>query len=71
MIQNNLLEKMWRGFFSQKNDIKSNSINLMMKYIYNLRVNEYKPDILIQIPATIAQTFDFHKHKEIIAIGEK
>jgi len=68
---NNLLEKMWRGFFSQKNDIKSNSINLMMKYIYNLRVNEYKPDILIQIPATIAQTFDFHKHKEIIAIGEK
>ena len=68
---NNLLEKMWRGFFSKKGDIKSLSIDLMMDYIYNLRLNEYKPDILIQIPKDIANTFDFHKHKEIIKIGAK
>ena len=68
---NSLLEKMWRGFFAKKNDIKSLSINLMMNYIYNLRLYEYKPDILIQIPSSIADTFDFHKHNEIIEIGEK
>ncbi len=68
---NNLLEKMWRGFFSKKGDIKSLSIDLMMDYIYNFRLNEYKPDILIQIPKDIANTFDFHKHKEIIEIGAK
>ena len=69
--KHSFLENMWRGFFAQKDDIKSLSINLMMKYIYNLRVYEYKPDILIQIPSTLANTFDFHKHKEIIEIGQK
>ena len=67
---NNFLEKMWRGFFAKKDDIKSLSIDLMMNYIYNLRLYEYKPDILIQIPKTIANTFDFHKHSEIIKIGQ-
>jgi NTE family protein len=66
-----LLESMWRSFFATKNDIQSLSIDLMMKYIYNLRVYEYQPDILIQIPSSIANTFDFHKHSEIIKIGKK
>jgi len=68
---NNFLENMWRAFFSPKDDIKSLSIDLMMQYIYNLRLYEYKPDILIQIPASICNTFDFHKHKEIIEIGKQ
>jgi len=68
--ENTILEKMWRAFFAKKNDIKNSSIDLMMKYIYNLRLYEYKPDILIQIPRSIAETFDFHKHREIIKIGE-
>jgi NTE family protein len=68
---NNLLESMWRSFFANKHDIQSLSIDLMMKYIHNLRLYEYKPDILIQIPSTIASTFDFHKYSEIIEIGRK
>jgi len=68
---NTLLEKMWKSIFAQKQDIKSLSIDLMMNYIYNLRLYEYKPDILIQIPSSIADTFDFHKHNKIIDIGAK
>jgi len=68
---NDFLEKMWFNFLSPKNDLKSLSINLMMDYISNLRINEYKPDILISFSRNIANTFAFHKHKELIKIGEK
>ena len=68
---NNFLEKMWFNFLSPKKDLKNLSINLMMDYISNLRINEYKPDILIPFSRNIANTFAFHKHKELIEIGYK
>jgi len=68
---NNFLEKMWFNFLSPKKDLKSLSINLMMDYISNLRINEYKPDIYIPFSKDIANTFAFHKHKELIEIGKK
>ena len=43
----------------------------MMDYISNLRINEYKPDILIPFARNLANTFAFHKHKELIEIGRK
>jgi NTE family protein len=67
---NTFLEKMCFNFLSNKNDLKSLSINLMMDYISNLRINEYKPDILIPFSRDLANTFAFHKHKEIIEIGK-
>jgi len=68
---NNFLEKMWFNFLSPKDDLKSLSITLMMDYISNLRINEYKPDILIPFSRNLANTFAFHKHKELIEIGRK
>jgi len=68
---NNFLEKMWFNFLSPKQDLKSLSINLMMDYISNLRINEYKPDIYIPFSTNTANTFAFHKAKEIIEIGRK
>jgi NTE family protein len=68
---NTFLEKMWFKFLSNKDDLKSLSITLMMDYISNLRINEYKPDILIPFSRNLANTFAFHKHKELIEIGKK
>jgi len=66
----NILEEVWKKIFSNKEDVVTQSINLMMETIFRYRCAEYKPDIEIKIPQNIAKWFDFHKAPELIEIGK-
>ena len=65
-----ILEEVWRKIFSQKEDVLTQSINLMMEAIFRYRRAEYTPDIEIKIPQNIAKWYDFHKAPELIEIGK-
>ncbi|SMC09140.1 patatin-like phospholipase family protein [Nitratiruptor tergarcus] len=52
-------------------DIVDMAIESMQKTLSNYRIGGYPPDILIEIPKSIAGTLDFHKAYEIIEIGRK
>ncbi len=65
----NLLEEVWKKIFSEKEDVVTQSINLMMETIFRYRRAEYTPDIEIKIPQNIAMWYDFHKAPELIEIG--
>jgi NTE family protein len=45
--------------------------SLMLTRISNLLMELKQPDIVIDIPADSAKTFDFHKASQLIAVGEK
>ncbi len=51
-------------------DIIDMTIEAMQKTLLSYRIGGYPPDILIEIPQTIAGTLDFHKAYEIIEIGK-
>ncbi|BCD61667.1 NTE family protein [Nitratiruptor sp. YY08-26] len=52
-------------------DIVDMAIETMQKTLSNYRLGGYPPDILIEIPQSIAGTLDFHKAYEIIEIGRE
>jgi len=47
------------------------SINLMMDKISQLKLEQYPPDILIEIPRDSYQIYEFYKAEEIIQLGEE
>ncbi len=55
------------GYFS----LLTHTSAAMIHKIARLNIEKYNPDIVINIPADAANTFDFFKAKELIELGEK
>ncbi len=47
------------------------SINLMMNKITSLKLEQYPPDLLIEIPGDLFHIYEFYKAKEIIQCGKQ
>jgi NTE family protein len=67
----NLMADMWEKIFKEKQDPVNRSIDLMMDTIFRYRKAEYRPDIEIEIPQTLAKWYEFHRAIELIKIGEE
>ncbi len=75
------VESFAKLFYSmfQKNFSKNESLNMLdildktfdaMQYtLTNYRLGGYPPDILIDIPKDVCNTYDFHKASEVIRVG--
>jgi NTE family protein len=50
-------------------DIIDRTIDSMQKTLVNYRLGGYPPDLLIQIPKEVCDTYDFHKAAEVIKYG--
>ncbi|BCD68533.1 patatin-like phospholipase family protein [Nitratiruptor sp. YY09-18] len=76
VIANDMVEKA-RKIFEDKQDeyhlfdIIDMTIDSMQRTLSNYRIGGYPPDVLIEIPKSIAGTLDFHKAYEIIEIGRQ
>ena len=55
------------GYFSLLNETTSTMIHRLAK----LNIEKYQPDIVVNIPADAAGTFDFFKADELIQLGEE
>ena len=55
------------GYFSLLNTATHAMIHKLAKE----NIEKYQPDIIINLPFDIANTFDFHKADELIELGEK
>ncbi len=55
------------GYFSLLNK----TIALMVDQMAKMTIEQYKPDILIDISRETCQTFDFYKAKELVQIGRE
>jgi len=55
------------GYFSLLNSTTNAMVHKLAKH----NIERYQPDIIINIPHDAANTFDFHKADELIALGEK
>jgi NTE family protein len=55
------------GYFS----LLTHTSATMIHKLARLTIEKYNPDIVINIPADAANTFDFFKAKELIKLGEK
>ena len=52
-------------------DIATKSFQIMQEELTNRSIQQYIPDLLIQIPRTASSTFEFFKAKELIKLGRK
>jgi len=67
-----------KGVFEDKNLIRPNifkiimtTIKIMENQIKDLQLEHHKPDVLIEPRIDVASSFDFHKAREIIKLGEE
>jgi len=54
------------GYYS----LLSRTSSVMIERNAKLNIEKYQPDLVINIPHNSANTFDFHKAKELILLGE-
>lgn len=52
-------------------DVVGKSINLMIHKIAQLHIEQYKPDILIEISKDSCEMYDFYKAEELIEMGRE
>jgi len=50
-------------------DVLDKTFDTMQYTLTNYRLGGYPPDILIDIPKDVCNTYDFHKAKEVIKVG--
>jgi NTE family protein len=59
-------DKSSKGYYS----LLSSTTSAMIHKIAKMSIEKHKPDMIINIPYDSANTFDFFKAKELIALGE-
>lgn len=52
-------------------EMMNNTFSLTQDRLTDLMLELHKPDLLIEIPRDVCETFEFYRSKEIIEIGRK